>query len=455
MNDVVSPARSSSLQEVPLFRGVLPETRARLEDGARVTRVLAGEWVIRAGDEADALYVVRSGRLRVVVERDGEQTVVRELGAGAALGELALLTRSSRSASVQAVRDSELLMLDANAFDELVETDASFAAAVARELAAQLQRSGGLDPPSPRARVFSVEPLAPHVDAQRFAQALAEGLQRFGTVAVLHGNETADGHGVLVERAERDCDAVVLAAAESGSEWASFARRQADRALLVADADTSIGREARGHDLVLVGPLAPGITNHWLEGAQPHTHHLVYPADYGAGARRAARRISGHALGVVLSGGGARGFAHIGALAALTEAGHEIDRIGGCSMGAFVAAMAAMGWETEQMRDRCHEELVRRAPFNDWTVPRVALIRSRRAARMLRRVFGELRVEDLPRPLYTVSADLLSSRVVVHRRGPLFEAVARACRSPGSSHRSRGVAGCSSTVACSTTCRSI
>jgi predicted acylesterase/phospholipase RssA len=100
-------------------------------------------------------------------------------------------------------------------------------------------------------------------------------------------------------------------------------------------------------------------------------------------------------------------------------------------MGAFIAAMAALGLEPEELRDRCHEELVRRTPFNDWTVPRVALIRSRKAGRMLERVFGELQVEELARPLFTVSADLLSSRTIVHRRGSLVEAVGASMSIPG------------------------
>jgi NTE family protein len=100
-------------------------------------------------------------------------------------------------------------------------------------------------------------------------------------------------------------------------------------------------------------------------------------------------------------------------------------------MGAFIAGTAALGLDADQIRSVCHDELVRRSPFSDWTLPRVALIRSRRAERMLHRVFGELQVEELPRPLYTVSADLLSSEIVVHRRGPLLEAVGISMSIPG------------------------
>jgi predicted acylesterase/phospholipase RssA len=93
--------------------------------------------------------------------------------------------------------------------------------------------------------------------------------------------------------------------------------------------------------------------------------------------------------------------------------------------------MAAAGWSPRDIRDRCDEELVRRSPFNDYTLPRVALIRSRKAARMFDRLFGELTIEELAKPLFTVSADLLSSRLVVHRRGSVTEAVGASMSIPG------------------------
>jgi NTE family protein len=83
------------------------------------------------------------------------------------------------------------------------------------------------------------------------------------------------------------------------------------------------------------------------------------------------------------------------------------------------------------MRSRCHDELVRRSPFNDYTLPRVSLIRSRKAGRMLERVFGDETLEELRISFFTVSADLLASRTVVHRRGPVWEAVGASMSIPG------------------------
>ena len=419
-----------TLAGVPLFAGADPDALEALASDAQPVRALAGEWVIRAGDEADDLFVVLRGRLRVVAEADGEERTLRVLGPGAAIGELALLTGSPRSASVQAVRDTTLLRLGRRGFVELIERDSGFAAAVARELASQLQASGGLDAPPSRPALFALRRLDPGVPLAAVASSLAQALAPYGPVEILDASAAGTD---AVERAE-DENAHVLLLDDAGSGvWSDLCARQADRTLLVATAESGPPPvPSPDADLVILGPSSGEALRTLLDAVAPRAHHRLAtaePSDPGAG--RLARRLVGRALGVVLSGGGARGFAHIGALAELDAAGIEVDRYGGCSMGSFIAAMAAAGWSPGDIRDRCHEELVRRSPFNDYTIPRVALIRSRKAARMFDRLFGDLTIEELAKPLFTVSADLLSSRLVVHRRGSVIEAVGASMSIPG------------------------
>ena len=421
---------SSTLAGVPLLAGADAEALEALAADAYPRRVLAGEWLIREGDDAEDLYVVLRGRLRAVAGVDADRRTLRVLGPGAAIGELALLTGSVRSASVQAVRDSTLLQLGRGRFVELMERDPHFAAAVARELAAQLQLSGGLAAPPTRPALIALRRLDPGVPLEAVASSLARALSAYGPVEVLD----ADAAGTsAVERAE-DENAHVLLVDEAGAGvWSDLCARQADRTLLVATAESPPPGEASPDaDLVVLGPSSGGALRALLDAVQPRAHHRLAstePSD--PGAARLARRLVGRALGVVLSGGGARGFAHIGALAELEADGINVDRYGGCSMGSFIAAMAAAGWSARDIRDRCHEELVRHSPFNDYTLPRVALIRSRKAARMFDRLFGEMTIEELVKPLFTVSADLLSSRLVVHRRGSLTEAVGASMSIPG------------------------
>ena len=420
----------ATLAGVPLLGGADAEALEALAADAQPLRALAGDWVMREGDDADDLYVVLRGRLRVIADADGQERILRVLGPGAAIGELALLTGAPRSASVQAVRDSTLLQLSRERFVELMERDPRFAAAVARELASQLQASGGLDAPPSRPALIALKRLGPEVPLEQLARSLAESLEPYGPVELL-GPEAAGTNAV--ERAEDESAHVLLLDEAGAGVWSDLCARQADRMLLVATEHSPVpSSPSPDADLVMLGPSSGDALRAILDAVAPRAHHRLAttePSDPGAG--RLARRVVGRALGVVLSGGGARGFAHIGALAELETEGIEVDRYGGCSMGSFIAAMAAAGWSARDIRDRCHEELVRRSPFNDYTIPRVALIRSRKAGRMFDRLFGELTIEELAKPLFTVSADLLSSRLVVHRRGSLIEAVGASMSIPG------------------------
>ena len=420
----------ATLQDVRLLAGADADALEQLAADATPVRVLAGQWVLREGEAAEDLFVVVRGRLRVVGTTGGEERTLRILGPGAAIGELALLTGAPRSASVQAVRDSTLLRLPRGPFVDLLGRDAWFAAAVARELALQLQASGGLEAPPTRPALIGLRGVGPDAPVRLVATSLASALARYGSVEVLDASAAGTG---MVERAE-DEHAHVLLVDEAGSGvWSDLCARQADRTLLVAtEASPPPSSPAPAADLVLLGPCSGASLRELVDRVSPRAFHRLAttePEDPGIG--RLCRRLIGRSLGVVLSGGGARGFAHIGALAELEEQGIEVDRYGGCSMGSFIAAMAAAGWRPGDIRDRCHEELVRRSPFNDYTIPRVALIRSRKAGRMLERLFGELTIEELAKPLFTVSADLLSSQLVVHRRGSLLEAVGASMSIPG------------------------
>jgi NTE family protein len=420
------------LAGVRILAGASPRTLDELAGRLRRVRVRAGEWLFEAGDEADALYLVGSGRLRIVAGADAGGHTIQEVGAGSVIGELALLTGSTRSASVQAIRDSELHELDADSFTAVLRADAELGISVARELAAQLQASARAEPPPARPAVIAVRRLDPSLDAARFAQRLAAALGPFGAAAILDAGDTApEDRAGAVDRAEQQHAHVILVDDGADRDWSAFCQRESDRTLLLATASTAWQGVPHGLDLVVVGAVAPGDVDRLLEAFEPRAHHLVDEGDGGASVERVARRIVGRSLGLVFSGGGARGFAHIGVLDVLAEDGFVVDRLGGCSMGALIAAMAASGWSAPEIRDRCRDELVRRSPFNDYTLPRVALIRSRKAGRMLERIFGDRRIEELPLPLFTVSADLLSSRQVVFRRGPLVEAVGTSMCIPG------------------------
>ena len=144
-----------------------------------------------------------------------------------------------------------------------------------------------------------------------------------------------------------------------------------------------------------------------------------------------ARFIAGRAVGIVLAGGGARGFAHIGILKALKEAGVPFDHLGGTSMGAIIAAGVASEWDIEELTERVRVAFVEANPLSDYTLPLIALVRGKKVSTLLRENFGDVRIEELPKPFFCVSSDLTTGRIHEHRSGALWRALRASVALPG------------------------
>ena len=225
----------------------------------------------------------------------------------------------------------------------------------------------------------------------------------------------------------------MILVADPGTPWSEFCLRHADRVVaLVGDAPVPSWvreqPELRGCDVLLVDcPVATSAE--WLDALEPRAHHRIVRPTLHQDAARAGRRLAGCSVGLVLSGGGARALAHIGVIEELLAAGIEIDRVGGCSMGAFVGAMFALGMEPDEI-DEGVTRGVKRRPLNDYHLPRYSIIRGERVGQIIERNLPG-QIEEMPLDYFCVTADLLSGEQVVHRRGTLYTAVGTACRFPG------------------------
>jgi NTE family protein len=436
-------SRADFLGAVPILAGLSEELRAEIGSRSTTLQLRAGAWLFRQGEPGDSLYVVCSGCLEAVVETP-EQAIVRVLRRGAIVGELALLTESTRSASVRARRDSELLELTRSDFADLLAREPEFTLALTRELGRRLQASRALGPlESGTPATITLVPLDSAQPLRTIRDGLVAALRQWGPVALLQGREREDdlsSYGPLLDRAEREHRQVLLVAGEPAEDdpWTAFCLRQSDRVLCLVGAGRippSLERypKLQGCDLLLhqSGARSTEIGG-FLDALRPRATHLLREGPAFAGdLSRAARRLAGRSVGLVLSGGGARGLAHLGVLEELVASELEIDRVGGCSMGAFVGAMFASEQPPEAIYARCREEFVLRNPLGDYTVPLVSLLRGNRARAMLVRTFGSSTIEELPRGFFCVSCDLLSGDLIVHRHGRLLEAVGASMSLPG------------------------
>src|SRR4051794_23074786 len=263
-------ARGVLLAEVSVLAGLSDDLRERLAAEGRVGRLRAGDWLFRTGDAAQSLYVVRSGRLEVV--NDGPpETVIRVLRRGEVLGELALLKGGTRSASIRAQRDSELLEVGSAEFEALVHEAPSYALGLLRTVVAQLAVSRTPRSAATLPRTVAVVGLDAGAPVLELVDLLAEALGRHGSVARLSadaGLADADMASVL-DRAERDHDRVLLVGEEAHptDRWTGFSVREADLVIAVSAGPPAAGWLAHsapllGCELVITGAhdAAPLIT---------------------------------------------------------------------------------------------------------------------------------------------------------------------------------------------------
>ncbi len=165
------------LRAVPLLATLGPSELAGLAGNLRLVEVAAGEWLFREGDPAATAYVISSGRLEVTRGLP-ELRVIRTLRRGAAVGELALLRRGPRTASVRATRDSVLFALERARFEQLILDSPTFAFSLARGMADQLAPTTAAETPSVTPRNLTLVALDDRVDLSLAAGTLVGELDR-------------------------------------------------------------------------------------------------------------------------------------------------------------------------------------------------------------------------------------------------------------------------------------
>lgn len=426
-------------------------------------RVARGEELFRQGDAADGAYIVASGLLHAAVMSDGSERIVDEVGAGQWLGEMALLAHNTRSATVYAARDSELLWLSTALFEQLMARHPKAIFETSRRLVHRLEEQMKSPVRRPKAlKTFALVGAAPNLPMDEFAHSLVEKLACYGSVFHLTSTEVDRQLGTpgisrvpeshparlrlepwLLEQEDR-FRYLVYEADPDWNDWTERAIRHADHVIVVADSlgDPSpsgiearllaqfSGRSSVKRSLVLLHPagrLRYSGTARWLDARTVDDHHHVRRAsetDVG----RLARVLTGNAVALVLGGGGSRGWAHLGAVKAFRELGIPIDSIGGTSMGALVGSVVALGMSPEEILAEV-EPVVRR--LLDVTLPMVAMARGKRIVDGLHKIGGGVQIEDLEIPYFAISTNLTRGQQVVHRRGSAAVAVRATTSVPG------------------------
>lgn len=449
-----------------IFGPLEPEVLAEIEQQIEWINLPRGQPLFHQGDVGDGWYLVMTGRLRIVVTdaTTGEERAVAELGRGESVGEIALITDDRRNATPYAIRDSLLVRFSKQSFERIMMQHPPALLSICRTLVKQTQqakrRSGALS-----RLVITVAPAGNGALAPEFARALTRAFEVIGSALHVDARKLSD-EGVLnaaasvpadhpswlrftawLEEQQAKYEFVVLETDRHASGWTQRALGQADHVVVVANAatDRSLGeieerllldkisdvRRAR-RTLVMVHSaetLLPSGTHLWLAPRRVDLHLHVH-ANRQEDVERVARTITGRAVGVALGGGGARGFAHFGVIKALRELNIPVDVLGGTSMGSIMAAQLATGRTLEQLYE-LNRRIIALKPFKEYTVPMIAMLKTKRITESALMSFGDTRIEDLWLPYFAVSSNLTTAEMVVHETGPLWEATRASGSLPG------------------------
>ena len=434
------------------------ELISELEEAVTWEHLPAGKILFEIGDLGDAAFLLISGRLRVTNEY-GEQ-IASDVTAGEMVGEVALLEGTPRTATVAAVRDAELARLPKSILDRLFESHPRLGLQLARiilrrNVAPQLRRA-------PDTHVgIAVVPATDGIDLRLFCARLADALKPHGETMHLWSARVdsmldrpaiaqALAHepgGVRLNTWLHELDHrfrfVLFEVERDDSEWTKRAVARADVVLIVGEASkdpTPGGVEQRLTDMIGATPARrttlvllqdgsdlPSGTERWLEPRTVLDHHHVRMGSMDD-MERLGRVLSGRANGLVLSGGGARGFAHLGVIRSLHELDFPIDMVCGSSMGAVIAVGPARNLSISEMHAEVRKQF---RNLLDYTIPAVSMIKGERILRALNQGLGDMRIEDLWNTYFCMSTNLTRSLSVVHSRGHLATALRASFAIPG------------------------
>jgi len=447
----------STLAESPLFSGLAGYALDTLAACAECVTVRGGETLFALGDEPKALYLVAAGRLHAVLP-NGQ--IAGNIGRLEPIGEIGVISGEPRSATVIARRDSLLYRFSRESFHAFVLDHPGALLAISQVLIARLRqnaREAKLQTLR-QTRSFAVVAGDPRCSTAMLVDGLCREFAPLGRVARIDAAriDAALGPGasdtpctagpadsVLLEwlsRLEASHDYLVFDASGSAA-WQRRALHQADRVLVLGQAhlepdparvaaldaqqlrasvDVVLQRADSGADACLA----------WCRAYQAQSHYFLRAAQPNDLASL-ARQLTGRGLGIVLGGGGARGFAHIGLLRALDELKLPIDLIGGTSMGGFISALHATGHDWRAIGEVMRETFVKRNLLTDYMFPRVALIEGKKLRRRLIDIFGAVQAEQLATPFFCVTTNLTKGKPMVHSEGPLAAWIATTMCIPG------------------------
>ena len=438
------------LQKLEIFSGL---EHNQLEEIAAIVKTKScsrGEAIIKEGEGDNNFYVVLSGCFEIRVGVDN--ITLANIGVGQPIGEVGFIAGVARTATVTAIRESIVLVLEKAEFDVVCENNPKVWHAISVALAKRLLTSnlgeGGYRKPVPN--TIAVIPAGPDNIPEGFVSQFMAGFSKQAKVLMLDSDNISqhfpsyhknkeNALARFLNTLENRYDHIVYLSDKSLTEWSAVAIKQADLVISVGSHDNSCKKpvalnkieafvrtlhKPETQRLVLLHPRRYAIqgSGYWLEERSVKMHHHIASGSEND-FLRLVRFIEGRAVGFVASGGGALCCAHIGIYKALQQSGVNFDIIGGTSGGAAMAAAFAFGIDPDEIERQTYDMFVTRKALGRYNIPMFSLLDHRYFDAELRRLYGKARIEDFWIPYFAVAADLTNANSTNIRYGPIWQAI--------------------------------
>jgi len=420
-----------------------------LEAGER-HQLQPGDYLFRQGDAGNALYIVLNGRLRAVMEDKNGMHILGDIGEAEPTGEFALFTNDPRMASVLAIRVTTVLEINKQEYLNLVAKNPAFAGILTSFLLKRMRRNILEQHSSKIPKNIALINLQPDNNLRPWADDIESALEKSGIPVQVFDHDTPPHQQNLsvFDTLEQNEGMNILICSAAQTEWSEQCLLYADLVIVATDflADPGLyeieeklslySRSILNKKIYIVflhepDTVLPRHTRAWLAPRVVNLH-LHIRRNNLADARRFARIISNRAIGVVLGGGGAKGYAHVGAVKAMLEAGIEIDFLGGTSAGALYGiGMSHSQFDHAKANQLCETAAKKKLTSNDYSWPFVSIMSGKKVTSFMKEMFGDADLEDLWINSYCVSTNFSTAGTKVHEKGLIRQVVQASIAIPG------------------------
>ncbi|ARG99967.1 patatin-like phospholipase family protein [Legionella micdadei] len=409
-----------------------------------------GEILFSRGDKPDSIYLVISGNVvSYLIDKNNQPEIIGNVEQGQIVGESGVLSNQPRMLSVKATTPSQLAQLSAERFKALCDNNPVILQETIKIVIERSQRTMNFIADESTQQWHIVIPANSQVSIKNFSIRLKKNLTNYQDISFFEGDDV-DNIKEEMSRLGRHKNRMILLinSPEVLSELLELNKN--NTIYLLADNQANVDVDLKILNLInnkknkiyIKSELVilhsddveiPVNTIKWLEKASFSFHYQIKQnrdADY----QRFLRFINGTATALVLGGGGAKGWFHVGLIKALTEMNIEIDAIGGVSAGAIVGACYLIDPEFNLVVDklkRITSAFYRITKFKNLTWPLVSLFKSSDAIASLQEIFHEIKIEDLWRPFFCVTANLSMCCESVHYHGELPSLIMASNSIPG------------------------